>query len=654
MTIAFDYETWLIQDGILAPPVVCGSFFDGVHSAELKLRDAALAETRAWLLTSDDMVGANVAYDFGCYLAARPQDFDLVWDAYASGRVKDVLIASTLHAIAEGRLIEGELLDKNGRRMVDPNSGKQAHRYTLALATWEWCGRKDAKANDTYRLRYAELDGLPLSAWPPEAIQYPKDDAVNTLDVWNAQLKGAKNLHEVSFQTHVAFCLHLSAMNGLRTNPERVSSLAGIIAEKGGKLRDVVVAAGLMRPTSRSKPDELSKDMKAIRERVQTAWKGQAPLTPSGAVSTAREVLEESGDNVLEALGEVSKWEKLETYLPSLQTASKVPLNVRPNVILATGRTSYDGLVQLMPRKGGVRECFEFRGIGSSVDYSAIELSTLSQVCLWTVGHSLLADAINSGKDPHSILGAALAGVPYDEFRARYKANDEATADLRQGSKAGNFGFPGGMGPVKFVQAKRKEGLSICNLFYRDGRCGEEKVLEWRERPCGSPTCKRCIEQSEELRSQWFSTWGEMRPYLAWVNAQLETKDWVEQFVSKRIRGGLHFTNAANTFFQGLAADGAKRAVVAMTAEMYGIEESPLNGSRLCIFAHDETIIDIPDRGVDFVDKAARRQAEVMVEQMRTVVPDVKVSAEPALMKFWSKEAKERKDERGRYIVWDS
>ncbi len=34
--------------------------------------------------------------------------------------------------------------------------------------------------------------------------------------------------------------------------------------------------------------------------------------------------------------------------------------------------------------------------------------------------------------------------------------------------------------------------------------------------------------------------------------------------------------------------------------------------------------------------------------------PDVKVSAEPALMKFWSKEAKERKDEQGRYIVWDS
>jgi len=117
---------------------------------------------------------------------------------------------------------------------------------------------------------------------------------------------------------------------------------------------------------------------------------------------------------------------------------------------------------------------------------------------------------------------------------------------------------------------------------------------------------------------------------------------------------------AANHFFQSLAAIGAKRAVVAMTGEMYDEKhDSALLGSRLCIFAHDETIIDIPEHGVDaddvadHVDAAARRQAAVMVEQMKTVVPDVAIKAEPALMRYWSKDAKEKQDEKGRYIPWD-
>jgi len=408
-----------------------------------------------------------------------------------------------------------------------------------------------------------------------------------------------------------------------------------------------------MYPTGlRAMVEGWSKNMALIKERVTKAWGDLTPTTDGGGVSTERKVLEESGDPVLEALGEVSKWEKLATYLPSLEAAAKAPLNVRPNVLLASGRTSYEGLVQLMPRKGGVRECFKFRGVGSSVDYAAVELSTLGQVCVWVLGYSNLADAINSGKDPHSMLGAQIAGITYEEFLKRVKEKDPAASDLRQGAKAGNFGLPGGMGEATFVAQKRKEGLLICELFYRDGRCGEKKVTSWKERATKQPTCLRCLEQTRELKSAWFQTWGEMRPYLNWISAQMAHSDVVETFVSKMVRGGMRYTNAANHYFQSLAAIGAKRAVVAMTGEMYQ-GSSPLLGSRLCIFAHDETIIDIPDTGVINVDVAARRQAAVMVEQMKSVVPDVAIKAEPALMRYWSKDAKETKDEQGRYVPWD-
>ena len=650
--VALDFETHLIQDGILAPPVVCGSFYDAVYPAELRLRDDALENTASLLDEGFTIVGLNIAYDFGCFLRHRPEAFPLVWKAYAEGRVFDVGIASTLNAIAEGRLIEGDLYDKNGRRCVDPSTGKQTKRYSLALCVKEWLGRDDAKENSKYRLRYAEFDDVPIAYWPPEAVQYPKDDVVNTLEVYQAIIGApAQNLQEVAFQSHVAFCLHISAINGLRTDAARVEAIKGAIESHRGELMDVVLKAGLLKPNKKN-VSGWSKNMALIKERVTKAWGDLTPTTDGGGVSTERSVLEESGDPVLEALGEVSKWEKLATYLPSLEAATKAPLNVRPNVLLATNRVSYEGLVQLMPRKGGIRECFKFRGIGSSVDYAAVELSTLAQVCIWVLGYSNLADAINSGKDPHIMLGAQIAGVTYEEFLKRVKEKDPAATDLRQGSKAGNFGLPGGMGEATFVAQKRKEGLLICELFYRDGKCGETKVTSWKERPTKQPTCLRCLEQTRELKAAWFQTWGEMRPYLNWISGQMAHTDVVETFVSKMVRGGMRYTNAANHYFQSLAAIGAKRAVVAMTNEMYQ-GSSPLLGSRLCIFAHDETIIDIPDLGVDAVDAAARRQAQVMVEQMKTVVPDVAIKAEPALMRHWSKDAKETKDEQGRYIPWD-
>lgn len=649
--VAIDFETHLIQDGILAPPVVCGSFYDGLKPADLHLREEALNRTED-VLEYCVIVGLNVAYDFGCFLRHRPEAFPLVWKAYSEGRVFDVGIASTLNAIAEGRLIEGDLYDKNGRRCVDPSTGKQTKRYSLALCVKEWLGRDDAKENSKYRLRYAEFDDVPIAYWPPEAVQYPKDDVVNTLEVYQAIIGApAQNLQEVAFQSHVAFCLHISAINGLRTDAARVEAVKGAIESHRGVLMDVVLKAGLLKPNKKN-VSGWSKNMALIKEHVTKAWGDLTPTTDGGGVSTERSVLEESGAPVLEALGEVSKWEKLATYLPSLEAATKVPLNVRPNVLLATSRVSYEGLVQLMPRKGGIRECFKFRGIGSSVDYAAVELSTLGQVCIWVLGYSNLADAINSGKDPHSMLGAQIAGVTYEEFLKRVKEKDPAATDLRQGSKAGNFGLPGGMGEATFVAQKRKEGLLICELFYRDGKCGETKVTSWKERPTKQPTCLRCLEQTRELKAAWFQTWGEMRPYLNWISGQMAHTDVVETFVSKMVRGGMRYTNAANHYFQSLAAIGAKRAVVAMTNEMYQ-GSSPLLGSRLCIFAHDETIIDIPDLGVDAVDAAARRQAQVMVEQMKSVVPDVAIKAEPALMRHWSKDAKETKDEQGRYVPWD-
>ena len=47
------------------------------------------------------------------------------------------------------------------------------------------------------------------------------------------------------------------------------------------------------------------------------------------------------------------------------------------------------------------------------------------------------------------------------------------------------------------------------------------------------------------------------------------------QFLSGRVRGGCRFTQMCNTLFQGLAADGAKKALWDITRECYLDTASP-------------------------------------------------------------------------------
>jgi DNA polymerase I-like protein with 3'-5' exonuclease and polymerase domains len=273
-------------------------------------------------------------------------------------------------------------------------------------------------------------------------------------------------------------------------------------------------------------------------------------------------------------------------------------------------------------------------------------MSTLAQVCLWALGESKLAEAINADVDPHSLFAANMLGRDYEEFLAKKKLPLEA--GYRQAAKSANFGLPGMMSASTFVKTQKKANERVCEWTFRDGLCGREKVRNYKGRDLDAPLCTRCIAEAEKLRAFYLKQWPEMPKYFKWVSAQGDT---VEQFVSKRIRAGCTGPAAANTRFQGLAADGAKAAVVQMTKEMYLDTASPLYGSRLMLFAHDETIIEIPE---ERAHEAALRQAEVMVSKMREYVPDVKVKAEPALMKRWSKSAEARYDENNRLIPWDS
>ncbi len=655
--LAYDLETHLIQPGLLSPPIVCGSIAyrnrDDLISGQLLTKEMALADANIWLNSDKVICGMNIAYDFGCLVAEDASFLPLIFRKYERGQVHDVGIALMLHLIALGCSRDGELFDpRNMSKLKDPAKGKITNRISLAVCVDVCLDRGDAKKNDRWRLSYALLEATPQSQWPDYARQYPVDDAVNTLEVAEWQLKNCRNLQDLSAQCETAWALHLSSMWGMRTNPAKVEALEAILLAKRAEDVEFCTKKGWMRADG-------SKDTKAIGEAVRAAYIGNPPLTETGKVSAARLALEDSGDDALIRLSEVSNTERrLKTYLPVLKEAAQVPLNVRYNILLANGRVSCDGIIQTYERKGPVRACHEARPgyFWSSVDWSAVEACTLAQVNINTIGKSRLAEELRKGVDPHALFASEMINMDYDQFIAQMKT-DPQLKDLRQASKAANFGFPGMMGPARFVITKRKEKIEqngvegptrICQLMRSAPRCGEEMVTTWNDREY-PPICKACVVAADKLKKFYLRIWPEMPEYFNWVQRQLETSDEVTSFVSGRVRGGVSAPQAANNFFSSLAADMAKWVLRKMTRECYLPElNSPLLGSRIVLFQHDETIIEFPEGNL----KAPERQAEIHREAGAVYCPDVPVKADAAIMRTWFKDAATIRNERGELEIW--
>jgi DNA polymerase I-like protein with 3'-5' exonuclease and polymerase domains len=114
--------------------------------------------------------------------------------------------------------------------------------------------------------------------------------------------------------------------------------------------------------------------------------------------------------------------------------------------------------------------------------------------------------------------------------------------------------------------------------------------------------------------------------------------------LSGRIRGRVRYSQARNTPFQGLAADGAALALFELIKE----------GFRVIGFIHDEILIELPDEGGHVSEGTVRRVEEVMCQQMEEVlVGDIPVGCEAALSQQWNKKAKLIIHD-GKVIPWET
>lgn len=477
--ISFDLETHIVQPGLLAPPIVLGSAAevgpDGRLIGSILTKEQCREVFLAILRNPQVVVCvANGAYDF----LVEAVDFakrgiDIMPEIFAmydpertivrgdcDGRVFETQLAEPLHAIAQGHLGKDAL------------SGEKIG-YSLKDCTMQVLGRDDAKANDQFRLKYAQFDDWPLEKLPFEAVQYPIDDAKNTIEVALAQAghgpsvnhhewgvlgsthqtvcrhcrlemtpetpqacmvrRRRRNMHDLSKQAYFAWAAHLGAAWGFNVPQDAVDALekkiddareaaikpflaAEILRENGTEnqsvlKRMVAVAYGardlcgncngtgkIPSPATNGKTKINCPDCDGCALRLTP----EVPRSEGGGIGKARDVLLESGDELLMEYGEQPSKKIKTTYIPMLRggracnvcglTGAKtkykpahedwcttpngeagyrpIPVNVRLNPLVETGRSAIRGGWHGIPRHGGIRECI----VAPGPQYEEIEV----------------------------------------------------------------------------------------------------------------------------------------------------------------------------------------------------------------------------------------------------------------------------------------
>jgi hypothetical protein len=625
--LAWDTETFRFGPGCMAPQIVVSTWQASTGTGycmgwweahELTIRGWLEEAARGELL----IVGQNVAYDFGCLIASHPGLAPLVFAAYDADGVTCTMLRQKLIDIAAGQL--------RGYRDAS-TGGWKVHGYSLAHLYERWTGRALPKPQGV-RTSFGDLWRVEPDQWPAEHLQYMLGDPAATMDVFAAQARhdadrGGTLLVDQFRQARAALALHLAGAWGIMTDAGAVEELRQRATDEIAKVSTRLQEAGLVR-------ENRTRDMKAIHARMLEAWEA-CPRTPTGKPQINAETCEESGDAVLMDLSAYTKWQNvLSKDCTELGKGTTTPIHTRFDPLVDTGRTSSSGSgkgkakeghnIQNVKRMPGVRECYAPRPghLYCACDFAQAELHTLAEVQYAVFGRSVLGDALNGGYDPHLLIAGNAIGTGYEEAVARRK--DPDVKEARQHAKPVNFGLAGGMGA---------RGL----LSYAKGTYGVAFTME----------------QAERMIGIYHDTWPDMQDYFDWVRSLLGDggSGDITHLYSRRVRGHVTYTVGCNSFFQGLAADGAKAAMWEAARAEYAEPGSPLYGCRTVNFVHDELIVEVPDDR-ELAHAAAMELQRIMQEAFNRWTPHCPTTAEPALMRRWSKNADPVWDN-GMLVPWE-
>lgn len=643
----------------MAPRLVCVQSAVDQGSPQILLTDEAFC---AAVTNPNTLLEAhNSPYDLAVLAANNESLVQPIFRALSQYRGRDTQIRETLKSIAEGNL--------------DVRRNRRGE-FALATLAERYCDMTLDKGEESWRTRYALLANTPVSDWPPAAVEYAREDVIALRAVSEAQRKTFGEPVEEGFQVAAAFALHLAAAWGVAINQERLQWVEIALLTQKEETERLLESAGFFRDGSVNKKAVQEAVVRSCEilgrqppktaptERQLAKWKasGSPPAEePTGAIRTNAESLEEIaaavksqdrtdlGDSTRALLALVDHSAVVKnhsTYIVPMRAAGRFAMNSRPNVLVASGRTSWGGSplteanpwwpegavgnevkvgtnLQNFPREDGVRDCIMARPgtVLSSTDYSALELRTFAQCCLWIVGKSTFAEGFKKDPDwdPHCYFAGHLTKRTYEEAVALHRKKDKDFALTRQIAKNLNFSLIGGVGAKKFQVMAKQANLNL--------------------------TLDECYFYKEE----WLNAFPETAGFFDYISWLVNNGKPFRQFVSKRLRGDVGFTDGCNTGFQGLGGDISKYAMYLVSQASYAEPKSPLFLSRPLVLVHDEILAEHP---AETAHDANEEVVRLMVQAFEVFCPDIPGRAEPTLMTHWIKGAKPKYTE-GRLVPWD-
>jgi DNA polymerase-1 len=681
--LGFDTETYLINGNDKAPKVVVCSWFDG-EKGWLSYPDD-IATYAMWSDPSNYFVLVNAPYDLVALMRWHPVLIPHIVRALDEGRIFDCAIRHSLMYLAavgaKGYDPRPSLAKMAMEYLkLDLSASKQGEdiwrlKYGtldgVPLENWPTEARAYAldDAKHTWQIFHAQ-GGLG-NMQPTECVQVASATVLHGVGVWGFGVNQATRLKlkesiQAKIQAGEAKVGHLGWI-GKGSQPKiqaavhaawdrkYASIIAGFAAEKGFGVSDPVQwAHQAVALTGDAKADSKRGSIRTLLMEACDAGEKPAFLGFQGDwVSCVREMLKRMPESASTTRGlqcdedalttlkdflpegkdylDLKHQQKMmETYVEAYPDATSHPSFVN---LVSTGRTGCrTPNNQNCPRGEGIRNMFlarDGRELGT-VDYSQLELCTLgaSIRTMFPGITATQADAIDANVDVHAHTGvevSKLLGTPMTyEYIDANKKKDPKAKEVRQGSKACNFGYPGGLGPNTMVEyAQSNYGVAFS------------------------------FQQAKGAKAAWEAKWPEMRVYLRSVAALVEgsANGLCDSYtISGRKKAGCVYTQAANYRFQGLAADGAKAALWAIWREIllgwywsyydritdfgYGVEhrDGILKDSRIVNFVHDEIVAEHKTG-----DKAAlKRQEDLMVYAMTKMCQDkITIRVEGGLSSQW-------------------
>lgn len=708
MIVTLDTETHPIARGQLAPKIVCVQWCVDAHPPRVVLWSDAIERVEYWLADPDvKIVGANIAYDMACFAASSGRLRALVRDAYAAGRVRDVLLDGKLLDIAAGKYEWAK--GAGGGWSLEALAGR------LGLHV-----DKDPHA---WRLRFAALDGVPVEHWPEGAREYALGDVIATRAVheaqeaaraswapldpvggWSPPLSVTNGLHGVR-NAAKAYYLHRASCWGVLTASDRVADLearAGAYRERVGRRlqraklvrpdgsRDTKAAARAMvdacervgREVPRTEgyekalekhrakdralcEDILRRGSNAVRERKLAAHRAEnwsAEPGPGGeyaflgGVSLDRDACILSGSRVLELYAEYTGTGSLWSRVATLKEGFVQPLQTRFDPLKETGRTSstqpgrdspLEGdQMQNHARAAGVTPEEKKRERGY-VDAAGVkhapEFFIGTRECYRPRDGNVFVGADYSMAELHTLAQTCRALFGYSHLGELLKSG----VDVHWYFAAKSVGMT--IEELKKQpDAKRHRDRAKPLDFGIPGGMGPDKIILYSRKGYGVR-----FERDEvvHLRNLWLETFPEVRELFRWVQRQLGERETFTHVhpITGFVRGDCWYTDGCNHGFQHLCAYGAGDAI-ALVGQASETSDSPLFGWSLWNFVHDELLLEGPVAGAH---DAAIELKRLMELAFNRYVPDVPLHAEPFVTYIWSKKVELCHDANdGRITPW--